>query len=72
MNFSDLSITEGDTVYIYYDDHAIQHINKGLISLIGKRTGSTDLLAASGEPNRFRFMVDGAAAATFKVRGLWL
>lgn len=72
MELSDLTMSEGDSMILYYDDHAIQHINQGLNSLIGNRTGSTDLLARCGEQNVFRFRAYDAAHVTFKVRGLWL
>lgn len=74
LNFSELSLSSGDTVTIDYDEHLFLRIRSGNTSLMGKRTAASadELIARCGRPNSFSFTSSGGASVVFTVKGWWL
>ena len=72
LSLTGLSVSNGDTIKITYDDQMIQSIKVGTTSLLGKRTGVDDLIANSGEYNTVSFTSSASVTVTFKARGLWV
>lgn len=70
MNFSGLTIREGQTVTIGYANDILS-IKVGKTSILSRRTGDDDLLVDCGERSLVGFTANGACTATFSVRGLW-
>lgn len=72
MTLTGISATASDLVTIGYDDKGFLFIKKGETSLMGKRTGSDDLLAECGKLNTVSFECSADVTVTFKARGLWM
>lgn len=72
LTLSNITVSSGKDIKITYDDKAIQSIKVGTTSLLGNRTGVTDLLANCGENNTVSFTSDASVTVTFSVRGCWM
>jgi len=72
ITLTNVSATDDDEIRIFYDDRGIQHIRKGIASILSKRTGADDLVAECGKVNGVSFGAADTVTVTFSIRGCWL
>lgn len=71
LQLTGLSISAESTIVISYDADMIQSIKTGTTSLLSKRSGADDLIAACGETNTFSFVSSASCTVEFRARGCW-
>ncbi len=74
-NVNGYSIPVGTRIYIYYDEHRIQHVDTGDVGIVGldwmAHSNGMDLIADCGE-NDVSFDATATLSVWFRARGLWV
>lgn len=68
-----LSVAQGTTLNVYYDELHILHITAGSTSLLSKRTQDSvdDIVLSAGQNNTVVLSFNTICTYTIKARGLW-
>lgn len=71
MKLTGMGISKDKVITISYTEDEILRIMVNKTSLLNKRTGSDDLIAACGKPVNVFFTADANCSVTFSARGRW-